>query len=610
MHIFGIFVNIVYGLYVQYLFVKSILIANLLNINNICSFLFVFFINLVPLTRYHYTMIVQMWIQMNSFKTRFLASAFATGVLVIAVHAQIKSVEPPIMGWSSWNTYRVNINEELIKKQADAMISQGLKDVGYNFVNIDDGFFGHRDEGGWLHTHPERFPNGVKIVVDYIHSKGLKAGIYSEAGANTCGSIWDADKNGIGVGLYGFERQDADIYFNQWGFDFIKIDYCGAGQQLELDEKERYMEIVNAIREVCPRNISLNICRWAYPGTWVKNLARSWRVSPDITPNWCSIKQIISMNMYLSAYAGGGHYNDMDMLEIGRGLTREEEETHFGMWCIMSSPMLIGCDLTKISESSLELLKNEELIALNQDPLGLQAYVVQHEGNGYVFVKDIEREMGKMRAVALYNPSDEVCSFNVPLSVLELQGKSQIRDLVQKKDECTVKDAIRFKVKPHGVKILRVEAEKRIERTVYEAEQAFLNQFDALGKRKRGVNYMPFEGASGRMTVCNLGGHKDNFAEWNNVFSEKGGKYKMIISYIPAEIGKKEIPDRRLEVTVNRTRTSFSQIESDRSKGVQTVELIIELQPGYNVIRMGSRLTWSPDIDCFVLEKMNHLNPK
>lgn len=142
------------------------------------------------------------------------------------MNAQNEWIEPPVMGWSSWNTYRVNIDEALIWKQADAMVELGLKGVAA-----------------------------------YIHSLGLQAGIYSEAGANTCGSIWDADKHGIGVGLYGFERQDADLFFNEWGFDFIKIDYCGAGQQLELDEQERYTEIVRAIREVCPRNISLNICR-------------------------------------------------------------------------------------------------------------------------------------------------------------------------------------------------------------------------------------------------------------------------------------------------------------------------------------------------------------
>lgn len=220
-------------------------------------------------------------------------------LIVAIVKAQVKQIDSPIMGWSSWNTYRVNINANLIRKQADAMVSQGLRDVGYSYINIDDGFFGSRTDEGVLKTHPERFPDGLKGITDYIHSLGLKAGIYSEAGANTCGSIWDADKNGIGVGLYGFERQDADLFFNQWGFDFMKIDYCGAGQQLELDEQERYTMIVNAIRDVCNRDISLNICRWAYPGTWVKNLARSWRISGDIAPNWESIKYIISKKSIL-----------------------------------------------------------------------------------------------------------------------------------------------------------------------------------------------------------------------------------------------------------------------------------------------------------------------
>lgn len=521
------------------------------------------------------------------------------------ISAQGNYVEPPVMGWSSWNTYRVNINETLIKKQADAMVSQGLKDVGYKFINIDDGFFGYRDENGLLHTHKERFPNGMKIVADYIHSKGLKAGIYSEAGANTCSSLWDNDKNGIGVGLYGYERQDANLFFNKWGFDFIKIDYCGAGQQLELDEEERYTEIINAIREVSKKNVSINVCRWAYPGTWVKELARSWRISPDITPDWWSIRQIISMNMYLSAFAGRGHYNDMDMLEIGRGLKREEEETHFGMWCIMSSPLLIGCDMTIIPESSLNLLRNKELIALNQDPLGLQAYVVQHEGEGYVFVKDIEKERCNVRAVALYNPSDEMCSFKVPLNILELEGKTKVRDLINRKDERPVRDFIEFEVKPHGVKILRLDAEKRIERSIYEAEHAYLHKYNALAKNKRGVNFMPFDKASGRMTICNLGGHKDNYAEWNNVYSNNGGRYKMTIYYVPSEKAKKEIPDRKLEVTINGNRNIFTNLESDRSKGIQTVECIIDLHQGYNVIRMGNRLTWTPDIDCFSLVKIS-----
>ena len=164
---------------------------------------------------------------------------FITALVIVAsfpayLYAQ---VTPPIMGWSSWNTFHVNISDSLIRAQADALVRLGLKDLGYTHINIDDGFFGWRDSTGLMHPHPQRFPNGMKVVADYIHSLGLKAGIYSDAGANTCGSKYDNDENGFGAGLYGHELQDARLYFHDWGYDFIKIDYCGAGTWLDLDEK-------------------------------------------------------------------------------------------------------------------------------------------------------------------------------------------------------------------------------------------------------------------------------------------------------------------------------------------------------------------------------------
>ena len=526
--------------------------------------------------------------------------AFAPSCL----QAQETSFLPPVMGWSSWNTYRIHISEDLIKRQTDAVAAQGLKEAGYSYINIDDGFFDGRDEQGNLKIHPERFPNGLKVVADYIHSKGFKAGIYSDAGSNTCGSIWDKDTHGVGVGLYGHEKRDADFFFNRCGFDFIKIDYCGAGQQLALDEQTRYTEIVEAIREVCNRNISINICRWAYPGTWAKTLARSWRISADIAPNWQSVKSIIRKNLYLSAYAGEGHYNDMDMLEIGRGLTQDEEETHFGMWCIMSSPLLIGCDMTSIPAASLALLKNEELIALNQDKLGLQAYVVQHHRGGYVLVKDIEQKRGLVRAVALYNPTDSVCSFTVPFSVLELGGPVQVRDLIKRENLGSMAEELSFEVPAHGVKILRLQARKRLEPVLYEAEWAYLHGYNDLAK-PRSVLYAPYEGASGGMIVSNLGGQASNYAEWSEVYSEHGGRYEMCISYLPAVGSELELRDRKLEVSVNDSKVLLEQLESDPSKGVMKVVVPVELKAGYNVIRMCSPYTWTPDIDCFTLKRLS-----
>ena len=516
--------------------------------------------------------------------------------------AQTSSVfEPPIMGWSSWNTYRVNINEDLIRKQADALVEKGLKEVGYRYVNVDDGFFGWRDERGVMQTHPERFPNGLKGVADHIHALGLKAGIYSDAGSHTCGSIWDNDRNGVGAGLYGHEYQDATLYFKDWGFDFIKIDYCGAGQELNLDEERRYTEIRQAFDALGCDHVSLNICRWAFPGTWARNLARSWRISADITPDWNSVKYIIGKNLYLSAYAGEGHYNDMDMLEIGRGLTPSEEEVHFGMWCLMSSPLLIGCDLTTIPEASLQLLKNEELIALNQDRLGLQAYVVQHEGEGYVLVKDIEQKRGLVRAVALYNPSDEPCRFSVPLAELELAGKVRVRDLVKRQDEPVLKKGVlERELPPHSIKVLRLEGEERLEPVRYEAEWAYLPCFQDFGKTPKDVLYAPWKEASGGMKVGFLGGRAENYAEWKEVYSAQGGVYEMTVQYVPQA-------HRRLEIRVNNDPVQVleKELQTDASKAkIASVTVPVRLQAGFNRVRMGNPYGWTPDLDGFTLKRV------
>ncbi|MDR0937786.1 MAG: alpha-galactosidase [Mediterranea sp.] len=502
--------------------------------------------------------------------------------------AQNAKIDPPLMGWSSWNTYRVNINQQLIEKQADALVAQGLKEAGYLYINVDDGFFGHRDATGEMHAHPTRFPNGMKVVADYIHSLGLRAGIYSDAGGNTCGSIWDNDANGVGAGLYGHERQDIDLYLKRWGYDFIKIDYCG-GQELGLDEERRYEAIHQAILATGRHDVSINICRWAFPGTWARRMARSWRVSSDINPSWKSVKYIIDKNLYLSAYAGGGHYNDMDMLEIGRGLAPNEEEVHFGMWCIMSSPLLIGCDLTTIPPSSLTLLKNEELIALNQDPLGLQAYVAARQGKGYALVKDIGSKRGLTRAVALYNPSDSACRFSVPLSQLELGGKVTARDLIHHQELGDLGHTITRMVPPRSVLIWKLTAEQRLEPTSYEAEWAYLPCYDDLGKNPKQIHYERSAGSSGGIKVANVGGKPENYVEWPEVYSQKGGRYTLTVSYGCDK-------PRRLEVTVNGERQAA--VDNLDSKGsIDTVTVPINLRPGYNQVRLGNNYGWAPDID-------------
>ena len=505
--------------------------------------------------------------------------------------AQIKT---PVMGWSSWNTYGVNISDTLIMRQADAMVASGLKAAGYQYVNIDDGYFGGRDDEGNLQLNKARFPGSMRVVSDYIHSLGLKAGIYTDAGANTCASIWGGDTGGYGSAIYGHEEQDSKLFFKNWNFDFIKIDYCGA-DNLNLEESKRYSEIVNTFRRLGFGDVSVNICRWAFPGVWAKDIADSWRISGDINASWKSVKYIIDKNLYLSAYASNGHYNDMDMLEVGRGMSQAEDETHFGMWCIMASPLLVGCDMTKIPAAALKLMTNKDLIALNQDPLGLQAYVAQHENGGYVLVKDILKLGGLTRAAALYNPTDSVLHFNVPTNRLELAGKVKVRDLVMQKNLSTVKNTIVFDVPAHATKILRLQAEQRIAKEKYEAEWAYLPLFNDLVKRPKAIQYAPMQGASGEMKVINIGGSKDNYAEWRNVYCENGGGYNMTISYLPKKLS-------HIELTINGNSPIIVNTKTD-GENITTVTVPVLLNKGNNDIRIGSSITWAPDIDCFTLSK-------
>ena len=237
---------------------------------------------------------------------------------------------------------------------------------------------------------------------------------------------------------------------------------------------------------------------------------------------------------------------------------------------------------------------------MNQDPLGLQAYVVQHENEGYVLVKDIERKRGNVRAVALYNPSDTICSFTVPMNILELGGKVKARDLVKHQDLPEIKGGVlNRELPPHSVLILRMESEKRLEATVYEAEWAYLPCFNDLGKTPKSIVYAPLHEASGGMKVSYLGGRKENFAEWKEVYSEQGGEYEMTIRYVPKA-------DRKLEVCVNNEkRILLDSLSADETQKIASITVPVHLKAGNNKIRKGSSFCWAPDIDCFTLKKVS-----
>lgn len=377
--------------------------------------------------------------------------------------------QTPIMGWASWNCYRTHISEEIMKRQADLLISTGLADCGYRYLNMDDGFFGGREENGRLRPHPKRFPNGIGTVAEYAHSLGLKAGIYSEGGDNTCGYCYDEEgEEGKGVGLYGHEEADLSFFLEELGFDFIKIDWCG-GIRLGLNDRDQYTkvaEIIERIRERTGREIVFNICRWQFPGEWAVSIADSWRTGADITPDFQSVLRQIDNVKCLRRYCSPGHVNDLDMMQIGNGMTPVEEKTHFIMWCMMSTPLMIGCDLVALGADTLELLKNRELIALDQDPACRQAYVIREyregeELQGEIWYKVLQEKDGQRRALAFLNRSDRELAMELNLSANGFVHVNRIRDLFAHRElEPAQTMKLNVKVAPRDVAVFEVWCEE------------------------------------------------------------------------------------------------------------------------------------------------------
>ena len=516
---------------------------------------------------------------------------------------QAAKTHRPAMGWSTWNTYRAKISDALIRKQADALVAKHLDACGYRYVNIDDGFFAGRDSKGNLQIDAKRFPQGLKPVIDYIHNKGLKAGIYTDAGHNTCASYYDNEPGGVGCGIYEHEPQDCQLYFDSLKFDFIKVDFCGGdgkqnSERLDLNEKERYTQISKALRAT-GRDIYYNVCRWNYPGTWVHDIADSWRVTHDISCSWKSVADIINQSLYLSAYAGGGHYNDMDMLEVGRGLTPEEDQTHFALWCMMSSPLMIGCDLNAINKQTLRLLSNRDLIALDQDTLGLQAYVAKKTKEGYVLVKDVEQLHGLTRAVALYNPTDKAQTLSFRFADVNLGDTVQAKDLITGK-VTSQNGGMTVSVPSHGTRVYLLRANRRLMRNLYEAETAYLGLYQELyNNQSQGTAvYQANDNCSGGMVASWLGGRKDNDLQWRDVFVDHEGDYEMTLSAVCGE-------DRGLCCDVNGVTVARLTCNSGSWSKPAPFVVTVHLKAGSNVIRLYNPNDWMPDTDCMRLAPKN-----
>ena len=272
------------------------------------------------------------------------------------------------MGWSSWNKFGCNIDETLIYNTIDSLVSTGLVAAGYNYINLDDCWQSSRNEDGVIVPDPERFPNGLKPLIDYAHSKGLKFGVYSDAGYFTCA---------YRPGSLGYEEIDAKTYA-EWGVDYLKYDNCYTDGSIP---EIRYPVMRDALLK-SGRDIFYSMCEWGVNdvATWGKDVGNSWRTTWDITDSWDSMINIINENNKWYEYAAPGGWNDPDMLEVGNGhMTIDEYKVHFGLWALSKAPLLIGCDVTNMSKEIFDILTNEEIIAVNQDELGKQGHKIDSE---------------------------------------------------------------------------------------------------------------------------------------------------------------------------------------------------------------------------------------
>ena len=299
-------------------------------------------------------------------------------VLLLSAELQAKKFEglalTPPMGWNSWNTFACDIDETLIKEIADTMVKNGMQKAGYEYVNIDDCWHGERDAQGNIQVDKTRFPSGMKALADYIHSKGLKLGLYSDAGWQTCGSR---------PGSRGYEFQDAKKYAS-WGIDYLKYDWCNTEG---LKAEGAYQTMREAIYKA-GRPMVFSLCEWGdnKPWEWAKDVGHLWRTTGDIYPcfdceyshgTWSSwgVLKILDMQKDLRKYAGPGHWNDPDMMEVGNGMSQAEDRSHFAMWAMLAAPLIAGNDLRAMSAETLAILSNQEVIAVDQDELGIQGFI-------------------------------------------------------------------------------------------------------------------------------------------------------------------------------------------------------------------------------------------
>jgi alpha-galactosidase len=363
----------------------------------------------------------------------------------------------PPMGWNSWNCFGCDVRESNVRAAADAMVASGLIKHGWTYINIDDCWEAGRDAQGNVVSN-EKFPD-MKALTEYVHSKGLKIGLYSSPGPKTCARH---------EGSYQHELQDARTYA-EWGFDYLKYDWCSYGELYPKPTHDELMKPYFVMRDALnkvPRDIVFSLCQYGMGNVWEWGAqvgGNCWRTTGDISDTWSSMSGIGFRQGGHEAYAGPGHWNDPDMLVVGyvgwsakvrpTRLTPNEQYTHISLWCLLCSPLLIGCDMTKLDEFTLGLLTNDDVLGVSQDPLGRQARRVSQNGSGEVWAKDME---DGSKAVGLFNKGQGEETVTATWADLGLSGKHKVRDLWRQKDIGSFSDKFEVKVPRHGVVLVKV----------------------------------------------------------------------------------------------------------------------------------------------------------
>lgn len=350
----------------------------------------------------------------------------------------------PPMGWNSWNHFACKVTDADVRSAADAIVANGMKAAGYIYVNIDDCWQGKRDEKGVLHPN-EKFPD-MKALADYVHSKGLKVGIYSSPGPKTCARY---------EGSFGHEEQDARMYAD-WGIDYLKYDYCSFKGDVDA-QIAAYVKMHEALVKT-GRPIVFSLCQYGMDRVWSWGPTvggNVWRTTEDITDEYRSMAFIGFGQSGLERFAAPGHWNDPDMLEIGNGhMTHDEYLTHMSLWCVLAAPLLAGNDLAKMTPETLEILTNPEVIAVNQDPAGIQGWRAAQEGPLEVWVKPLS---DGSKAVGLFNRGESLMPVTAYFRDIGVGEAASVRDLWAKRDLGVVRDHFTAEVPKHGVALVKVK---------------------------------------------------------------------------------------------------------------------------------------------------------